>query len=148
MDELREQAKKEIHDCVMAHLMHGALALGYEDRILSLPALKKLIEENKALREWVWLNHGHPLSAMYGDDGERQCHACNTDFKRVPMEKIIEVLKEMMKKETDVDKFINACRLNPVHGYVTCLNCFFRLTCAKKKTEGSGCKDCEVKDGD
>jgi hypothetical protein len=38
-------------------------------------------------REW-WLNHTHPISALYGDDGELQCHACPADFKREPLEKL------------------------------------------------------------
>ena len=52
---------------------------------------------------------------------------------------ILSLLAPEIEKAQDADKFINACRLNPFHGYITCLNCFFRLTCAKKKIE--------VKDG-
>lgn len=41
--------------------------------------------EQKYRRE-LWLNHGHPFSALYGDDGEMQCHTCPFDFKREGIE--------------------------------------------------------------
>ena len=48
-------------------------------------------------REWIWLNHGCPISVLYGDDGEMQC-SCNKhrsiDFKRMPITQIIEILRE------------------------------------------------------
>jgi hypothetical protein len=57
-------------------------------------------------------------------------------------DEIEECFAPELEKAADVDKFINTCRLNPFHGYITCINCFFRLTCAKKKIEVK-----EVKDG-
>lgn len=38
----------------------------------------------KVLRELLWLNHGCPVNSLYGDDGEMQCNKCNIDFKRMP----------------------------------------------------------------
>lgn len=40
------------------------------------------------LRKLLWLRHGCPSSALYGDDGEMQCHACGIDFKRMPADQI------------------------------------------------------------
>jgi hypothetical protein len=48
-------------------------------------------EENKILRELLWLNHGH--TGMYGDDGEMQCAECLSeygfwDWKVIPADEI------------------------------------------------------------
>ena len=43
------------------------------------------------LRKLLWLNHGH--FKLYGDDGEMQCHECGLDFKRDPVERIVEVFE-------------------------------------------------------
>lgn len=40
-------------------------------------------------REW-WLNHACPVGSWYGDDGEMQCGACFTDFKRMPLSELYE----------------------------------------------------------
>ena len=53
----------------------------------ALTASKRFDVEYELRREW-WLNHTHPISALYGDDGELQCHACMTDFKRQPIEEL------------------------------------------------------------
>ena len=45
-------------------------------------------EENMSLRKLLWLNHGCGFGALYGDDGEMQCHRCMLDFKRDSIEKI------------------------------------------------------------
>lgn len=34
-------------------------------------------------RRLLWLKHGCGLAALYGDDGELQCHACKLDFRRM-----------------------------------------------------------------
>ena len=34
------------------------------------------------LRRLLWLRHGCPIHALYGDDGEMQCGICLIDFKR------------------------------------------------------------------
>jgi len=39
-------------------------------------------EENKILRELLWLRHGCDVIGLYGDDGEKQCGICMIDFKR------------------------------------------------------------------
>lgn len=46
------------------------------------------MEDNKKLRELLWLRHGCSLSSLYGDDGEMQCGHCLLDFKRAPVEEI------------------------------------------------------------
>lgn len=42
--------------------------------------------ESLELREILWLNHGCPISCLYGDDGEMQCNNFHShkpiDFKR------------------------------------------------------------------
>lgn len=43
--------------------------------------------------EW-WLHHGCPSVALYGDDGELQCSACMTDFKRTPFAELRQVVSE------------------------------------------------------
>jgi hypothetical protein len=44
--------------------------------------LDKQFDAESALRQELWLRHGCPVVALYGDDGERQCHYCRLDFKR------------------------------------------------------------------
>lgn len=51
-------------------------------------------EENRLLRQELWLRHGCPFPALYGDDGEMSCNACMIDFKRGDVVRIIERLKE------------------------------------------------------
>jgi hypothetical protein len=35
------------------------------------------------IRYLLWLRHGCPSEALYGDDGEMQCSSCCADFKRM-----------------------------------------------------------------
>lgn len=44
--------------------------------------------ENQILRRLLWLRHGCPFSALYGDDGEMQCGSCVIDFRRTSAELI------------------------------------------------------------
>ena len=46
------------------------------------------MSENVLLRKLLWLRHGCPFHALYGDDGEMQCSACGIDFKRASAEYI------------------------------------------------------------
>jgi hypothetical protein len=39
-------------------------------------------KDELTLRKLLWLRHGCDLSALYGDDGELQCHICKIDFLR------------------------------------------------------------------
>ena len=59
-----------------------------ENMNANLLASKRLIEENKELRELLWLRHGCSFFQLYGDDGEMQCRNCMLDFKRDNIEKI------------------------------------------------------------
>ena len=45
-----------------------------------------MTEDERILRELLWLNHGH--MGLYGDDGEMQCGICCLDFKRDSAKKI------------------------------------------------------------
>lgn len=40
------------------------------------------------LRKLLWLRHGCPINALYGDDGEMQCGICLVDFRRDSAETI------------------------------------------------------------
>ena len=60
-----------------------------------LTAAQRVIERADAaeqdavrLRELLWLYHGCPSPALYGDDGEMQCGACVIDFRRNTVETI------------------------------------------------------------
>lgn len=44
--------------------------------------MSELEVENSILRRLLWLRHGCPFPALYGDDGEMQCNVCMLDFKR------------------------------------------------------------------
>ena len=44
--------------------------------------------ENELLRKLLWMRHGCPFPALYGDDGEMQCSKCGIDFKRASAEYI------------------------------------------------------------
>lgn len=55
--------------------------------------LDELIKENRILRELLWLNHGHSVAQLYGDDDEMQCQQCFLEFgfvdwKRTPAKEI------------------------------------------------------------
>jgi len=50
-----------------------------------LQAIREALEENQIMRELLWVNHGCPSSAMYGDDGKMDCNACVFDFKNGDM---------------------------------------------------------------
>lgn len=41
-----------------------------------------LVCDEQTLRRLLWLHHGHSGPAIYGDDGEMQCHECPLDFRR------------------------------------------------------------------
>lgn len=48
------------------------------------------------LRRFLWVNHGCPVSALYGDDGEMQCNATMVhapiDFKREALPDLVRVV--------------------------------------------------------
>ena len=46
------------------------------------------MSDNLLLRKLLWLRHGCPPHALYGDDGEMQCSACMIDFLRDSPDKI------------------------------------------------------------
>jgi hypothetical protein len=59
----------------------------------------KLSKEEQTLRQLLWLHHGCPHSALYGDDGEMQCSHCMIDFLRLdPKEIEYKIYNINMKK--------------------------------------------------
>ena len=68
-----------------AALRHGAQAL-----ILARDL------EMELRREW-WVNHGCPVHAMYGDDGEMQCHGF--DFKRQPLDVLRDTVRTRRQEQ-------------------------------------------------
>ena len=46
------------------------------------------MSEEQLLRKLLWIRHGCPVNALYGDDGEMQCSVCGIDFKRNPAQSI------------------------------------------------------------
>ena len=72
---------------------HNPLAkLLHDEGYIKRPQANNLVKSDEmALREFLWLNHGH--TGQYGDDGEMQCQMCChyqcTDYKREPLSKVI-----------------------------------------------------------
>lgn len=66
------------------HLEPGdwRLCLGMHDRDDLIAKVQTLEEAEQDLRREWWTNHGCPISALYGDDGEMQCGIHAADFKR------------------------------------------------------------------
>lgn len=52
-------------------------------------------------REW-FLGHGCGFHALYGDDGEMQCHACHVDFLREPLDELHEFVGRKRMERTVV----------------------------------------------
>jgi hypothetical protein len=62
---------------------------------IDLDVVMRNIDDEFTLRHLLWLRHGCDLSALYGDDGEMQCHGCRIDFLRDPA-------RVISKKFTDI----------------------------------------------
>ena len=60
--------------------------------------VEHLQEENKKLRQLLWLAHLGVGHACYGDDGEMQCSQCRIDFKR---DSVIDIENRIIKINTD-----------------------------------------------
>lgn len=58
-----------------------------------------------------------------------------TDHDYSYADKVLSLIAPSLDAAEEVSKFIRACSLNPFHGYATCARCFFRLTCAKTKSD-------------
>lgn len=69
----------------------------FPQRMQTLQSDLKQAEESILLvRRFIWLNHGCPISSLYGDDGEMQCSGSQhkpLDFKRLPIREILDELK-------------------------------------------------------
>lgn len=72
----------------------------------------KLADLEIKYRERLWLNHGCPQRALYGDDGERQCSACGIDFKRRPLDELEKLISDRAEArmiawaEENVDRMV------------------------------------------
>ena len=55
------------------------------------------MSENMLFRKLLWLRHGCPPRALYGDDGEMQCSVCMIDFLRDSPERIEQRFIEINK---------------------------------------------------
>ena len=60
--------------------------------------LVKIVKQSafieSALRRELWINHGCPFAALYGDDGEMQCGQCLIDFKRMPIADLVQKIAD------------------------------------------------------
>lgn len=54
-------------------------------------------KQEMILRKLLWINHGCSFPALYGDDGEMQCHTCGVDFKRFTPEQIEERFEKIIE---------------------------------------------------
>ena len=75
-------------------LVSAEIVDGWADELeaaLSVGAAGPAQDSEKLVRERLWINHGCPFHALYGDDGEMQCNAesCRLDFKREPLPSLI-----------------------------------------------------------
>ena len=70
--------------------------------------MREEIKDNVLLRQLLWLRHGCPSPALYGDDGEMQCSKCVIDFLRDSPERIQERFREI--NEPELDKFFKAIK--------------------------------------
>lgn len=53
------------------------------------------VSPEKVLRRMLWLRHGCPQRALYGDDGEMQCGTCLIDFRRASPHDIEKAMHEI-----------------------------------------------------
>jgi hypothetical protein len=70
----------------------------------------------RQFRESLWINHGCPFSALYGDDGEMQCNAndCRIDFKKMPLAELCVLL--MARRRLHAGKCHQWTVVRPTHG--------------------------------
>ncbi len=64
-------------------------------------------EEELLLRQMLWLSHGCPISALYGDDGEMHCGSCMIDFKRMKPSVIIQIRQKLIRQKLAIEKLKN-----------------------------------------
>jgi hypothetical protein len=51
------------------------------------------------LRRLLWLHHGCPSAALYGDDGKMDCNQCMIDFKNMPAAEIEAMVARRSEEE-------------------------------------------------
>lgn len=74
IETLKAHANRTVHRAEAAEQAHAALVQEQE-------------QAEQTIRAGLWVNHGCPFAALYGDDGEMQCNqiTCRIDFKREPL---------------------------------------------------------------
>ena len=77
--EMKKGIRGESWECPCHGLTNGDEA--WLEILDDIPTYEDLKAENKELRKLLWLRHGCPIPALYGDDGEMQCSKCKIDFK-------------------------------------------------------------------
>ena len=76
-------------------LHYGNVPVLWPEQVdMLIPVVRRLVEKSQGPQSQVWLrtewwgNHGCPIGAHYGDDGEMQCGACATDFLRMDIQEL------------------------------------------------------------
>jgi len=93
IEAVRELKKVQAdHDLIEAELVATNVML--DNAVVALRKHKAQQEAReqfeRPIREALWINHGCPIPALYGDDGEMQCNelSCRLDFKRQPLHEL------------------------------------------------------------
>jgi hypothetical protein len=80
----------------------------------------------------MWLNHGHPIGALYGNDGEMQCSICALDFKRMPIEFLMNEIRKFTVKECG-DRYEAETLAMTLADKGTCETCIDKGKCKTQK---------------
>lgn len=59
---------------------------------------KQVLNELMKFRRLLWLRHGCPSAALYGDDGKMDCNACLIDFKGISADHIESIWRRMAER--------------------------------------------------
>lgn len=60
-------------------------------------------KDERILRRLLWIRHGCPINALYGDDGEMQCSECGIDFR---CDEPSTIEEKLWLKNVDIEGFI------------------------------------------
>lgn len=92
------------HDELTVALRRGA-AMGQDEakELTTEELMDRMREELDMARRELWLHHGHPITALYGDDGEMQCSMCAVkDWKR---ESLRDLIDSIQRQRMDAYRF-------------------------------------------
>lgn len=93
---------KECHTPGCALYLHAVDLPIPRDLLTDASDVSRVEAENELLRQMLWLSHGCPHSALYGDDGEMQCGRCSIDFKRASAESIRDRRLDLAAKAANI----------------------------------------------